>query len=328
MQVIDYFKKELTKSQNFDFEKLALQIFEFQAQKNEVYKQYIQFLGINQRKIQKTSQIPFLPIEFFKNQNVRTIKNPNFHVFESSGTTGQQTSRHNVSDLDFYAQISVQIFEKYYGQITDYHILALLPSYLERQNSSLVYMVQTFMKKSDPDSGFFLNNLEELREKIKKLAKSPKKILLIGVTFALLELAKTELPELKNAIVMETGGMKGRGKELLREELHQILKNAFHCKQIHSEYGMTELLSQAYAKENAFFEIPKSMKVFIREMDDPFAINQSKTGGLNIIDLANLESCCFLETKDIARINAEGTHFQIMGRYDASDIRGCNLLVL
>jgi len=366
---IQILKQKVLNLQDQDFDDLALEIFRFQAQHNLVYKKYIQSLHIQADAVNNIEQIPFLPIEFFKTQTIVTGENPIKTTFESSGTTGQNTSRHHVSDPDFYLQIAEQIFEKFYGKLSDFQILALLPSYLERSNSSLVYMVEHFIKKSNnPNSGFFLNDYEKLAKVLKGdkreetreskqeiIARSANnlkseipnpqspKTLLIGVTFALLDFAEsgTEgvdlsfLKDRNNLIVMETGGMKGRRKELLREEVHEILTEAFHVDTIHSEYGMTELLSQGYSSGEGVFELPVSMKILLRDVNDPFSyVQNARSGGINVIDLANIDSCCFIETKDLGaeireqRIGDRGQRkFQILGRFDNSDIRGCNLMI-
>lgn len=336
------------------FEELALEVFRFQASNNFTYKEYLHFLKVNPLKINRLEKIPFLPIQFFKYHKIITDAAPTQMIFESSGTTGDITSKHFVSDLPFYEYLSQKIFEQFYGPLNDFHILALLPSYLERNNSSLVYMVQSFIYRTfSRESGFYLNNTQELIQKFRQLAdgrrsanqQSNRKILLIGVTFALLDLAESDedLTFIKSfkdrLIVMETGGMKGRRKELLREEVHEILMKAFGVEKIHSEYGMTELLSQGYSKGDGIFELPKTMKVLLREINDPFKIistlkgisRKNKTitrGGINVIDLANIDSCSFIETQDLGTYNTENQSFSIIGRFDNSDIRGCNLMVV
>ncbi|MDP5139852.1 MAG: acyl transferase [Spirosomaceae bacterium] len=330
------------------FEQLALEIFHFQAVQNPVYRKYIEYLGIKPSNIQRVGQIPCLPISFFKTQRVLTGNTEPQLVFESSGTTGQTPSRHYVSDLPFYEAHSQQIFEQMYGSLLDYHVLALLPSYLERNNSSLVYMVQRFIYHSySPSSGFYLKNTRELLKKLEALVQDSRKILLLGVTFALLDLAENDesldfIRENKDKfIIMETGGMKGKRKELLREEVHEILTENFGVSKIHSEYGMTELLSQGYSKGDGIFTLPPSMKVLLREVNDPFtylpsfAIGEKanpnqrmKTGGINVIDLANIDSCCFIETQDLGSFTPDYSGFKVLGRFDNSDVRGCNLMVL
>ena len=314
---------------NFNFEEIALQLFEFQYTHNLVYKQFVDYLKINVSNVQTVQQIPFLPIEFFKTHRIISGNAEPQKIFESSGTTGQITSKHLVTDLKLYEESFEKGFEQFYGNIEDWTILALLPSYLERDTSSLVYMVDDLIKKSkNPNSGFFLNNLDELAVKIKSNISNPKsQILLIGVTFALLDFADQFPMDLSDVIIMETGGMKGRREEITRDEVHAILTKAFNVKTIHSEYGMTELLSQGYSKGNGIFETPKWMKILKRDIYDPFHITETKgRGGLNVIDLANIYSCAFIATQDLVNIISD-TEFEILGRIDNSDIRGCNLMV-
>ncbi len=323
------------------FEELSLEVFRFQATTNYIYKEYLQHLGIRINEINRLEKIPFLPIQFFKYHTILSDDAIPQITFESSGTTGASTSKHFVSDLPFYEYLSQKIFEQFYGPLTDFHILALLPSYLERNNSSLVYMVQNFIYRSySQESGFYLKNTRELIEKLKQLTNSNRKILLIGVTFALLDLAESEedlsfLAQLKDKIViMETGGMKGRRRELLREEVHKILTDTLGVGQIHSEYGMTELLSQGYSKGEGIFELPETMKILLRDVNDPFKIlNTSRQareqvrGGINVIDLGNIDSCSFIETQDLGAISTQNQSFSVIGRFDNSDIRGCNLML-
>ncbi len=332
------------------FERLALEVFHFQFDTNPVYQSYVRHLGVRRESVNRLEKIPFLPVEFFKTQQVISGPLAPQLVFESSGTTGSDTSRHYVADLPFYELLSQKIFEQFYGPLTDYHIFALLPSYLERNNSSLVYMIRNFIYRSfSRESGFFLNNADEMLKVIEEVSKrhNPRrKILLIGVTFALLDIAenKTLAGRFRalegELIVMETGGMKGRRREMLREEVHETLTNALGVDRIHSEYGMTELLSQGYSSGEGFFDLPPSMKVLLREINDPFTYLPSfsigstepvkyrgKTGGVNVIDLANIDSCAFIETKDLGSFSDDYKHFRIMGRFDNSDLRGCNLMV-
>jgi hypothetical protein len=274
-------------------------------------------------------EIPFLPIQFFKSHKVLSSQKPIERTFSSSGTTGSITSKHYITDISFYEKSFRKGFEQFYGNIEDYVILALLPSYLEREGSSLIYMVDALIKQSNhKESGFYLNNLSELNETLLKLESQGKQTLLIGVSFALLDFIETYSFKLKYTLVMETGGMKGRRKELVRSELHSILKQGFGVENIHSEYGMTELLSQAYSRGDGIFECPNWMKVFVRDPEDALTIlDPKKTGGINVIDLANVNSCSFIATQDLGKINQDGT-FEIVGRFDHSDIRGCNLMVL
>ena len=331
-----------------NFEKLALDVFKYQYAQNSVYRSYVDCLNKDIKKIDRLEKIPFLPIEFFKTHQIISGNAEPQMVFESSGTTSANTSRHFVSDLPFYELLSRKTFEAFYGPLTDYHIFALLPSYLERNNSSLVYMVQNFIFHSYSQyGGFFLENTVEMVNQMKEAAQDGRKILLIGVTFGLLDLAENEslMREIRGIsdkiIVMETGGMKGRRKEMVRDELHEVLKVAYGVKAIHSEYGMTELLSQGYSKGEGVFELPQYMKILLREINDPFTYLPSfalgephqevkyrgKTGGINVIDLANLDSCAFIETKDLGSFTEDYQMFKVMGRFDNSDIRGCNLML-
>ncbi len=311
------------------FNKTALELFHFQSENCTVYREFLNFLKINVSDVTRIHQIPFLPIQFFKSHQILSSKETVQRVFLSSGTTGNTQSKHYITDLSIYAESFTKGFENFYGSIEDYTVLALLPSYLERDGSSLIYMVNNFIKNSNkPKSGFYLNNLEELHKNLLELDKNNEKVLLIGVSFALLDLVETFNFKLKNTIIMETGGMKGRRKELIREELHQILCNGFGVKKIHSEYGMTELLSQAYSKGDGIFECPPWMKVLARDTEDALTIlPEGKSGGINIIDLANINSCSFIATKDLGKTYTNGT-FEVLGRFDDSDIRGCNLMVL
>jgi hypothetical protein len=343
MKVNTRFKEALftlgsTQPSSAEFVDLALQVFRYQAVHNPIYRDYLHYLRRDANQINRLEEIPFLPIEFFKHHPILT-NNPSVEtIFESSGTTGQTRSRHFVADPAGYLSISEQIFEQSYGPLSQFHVLALLPSYLERKNSSLVYMVQHFIEKSQSDcSGFFLHNVDELVDVLYTLAQSTerpcRKVLLIGVTFALLDLAESgqdwsflrHIPEL---IVMETGGMKGRREELLREEVHEILTQAFHVDAIHSEYGMTELLSQAYSKGEGIFGLPPTMRILLRDVNDPFSIDHSRrNGGINVVDLANIDSCAFIETKDLGSFADANGGFRVLGRFDNSDIRGCNLML-
>ena len=313
-----------------DFNALALKVFQYQYQCNATYHQYVSALKLNLNDITHYSQIPFLPIEFFKTQQVVCNDlSENAICFSSSGTTGQITSKHYVNDISIYETSFAKGFEKFYGNPSDYCILALLPNYLERTGSSLVYMFNNLIEKSQHNlSGFYLNNLTDLVNTITTLKQTGQKTILLGVTYALLDLADLNVGLTDNFMVMETGGMKGRRKELLKEELHFILKTKFGISSIHSEYGMTELLSQAYSKGNGLFESPNWMKIMIRDINDPFTyVKNQKSGGVNVIDLANINSCSFIETKDLGRINQD-SNFEILGRFDTSDIRGCNLMAL
>lgn len=312
-----------------EFEKMALEIFQFQAKNNLVYKEFLTHLHIDTQNINKIEKIPFLPIQFFKSHKVVSSKLTAQRIFLSSGTTGSEQSMHFVTDLGIYEESFTKGFEHFYGAISEYTVLALLPSYLERDGSSLIYMVNDFIQKSkNGKSGFYLNNLEELAQNLAELDKKNEKILLIGVSFALLDLVEKHKFQLNNTIVMETGGMKGRRKELIRSALHQILSEGFGVDNIHSEYGMTELLSQAYSKGNGIFECPPWMKILMRDTEDALTIlPEGKSGGINIIDLANSNSCSFIATQDLGKTYTNGT-FEVLGRFDNSDIRGCNLMVI
>ncbi len=311
------------------FIKKSLQIFHYQYDKNLLYRDFVDLLGVNPNSIDTLEQIPFLPISFFKSHAIITGHKKEEKTFLSSGTTGTTPSKHLVSDLKIYEKSFRLGFYQFYGAVSDYTILALLPNYLERKGSSLIYMVDHLIKESkSADSGFYLHDLKGLAKKLIKLDKQGKKVLLIGVSFALLDLIDFLQFNLKNTLIMETGGMKGRRKEMIREELHQILCKGFGVGKIHSEYGMTELLSQAYSHGNGIFSTPPWMHVFVRDTEEAQRIlPNGKVGGLNIIDLANVYSCPFIATQDLGKTHANGT-FEIVGRFDNSDIRGCNLLVV
>jgi phenylacetate-coenzyme A ligase PaaK-like adenylate-forming protein len=312
------------------FESVALEVFRFQYQNCKVYDQFCSHLHKSPENIKSLEDIPFLPIEFFKSHRVLSSKELIQKTFTSSGTTGLQTSKHHITNLELYHQNAIQIFENTYGNLKDYAILALLPSYLEREGSSLVHMVNHFINKSKQvESGFFLDNINDLHQKILALEKKGQKTLLIGVSFALLDFVETFQMKLNHTIVMETGGMKGRRKEMIREELHHKLKQGFGVKDIHSEYGMTELLSQAYSKGHGIYNLPDTMQIFIRDPEDPLSLYKSpeKIGGINVIDLANINSCAFIATQDLGQ-NVKKNQIKIMGRFDNSDVRGCSLLTL
>ena len=306
------------------FEKRALRLFKEQSQKCLPYHQYLKLLKTDVESISSLAKIPFLPIQFFKTHSIIANGKKPAIRFSSSGTTGMERSQHLVADLSIYEYSFRTAFELFYGDIEKHRFIALLPSYLEREGSSLIYMCEDFIKRTKhPQSGFYLNNLDELSE----IIKEDKPTILLGVTYALLDLAKLGPFQLNNTIIMETGGMKGKRKEMLKDELHQTLSNAYGVDLIHSEYGMTELLSQAYSKGNGRFSTPHWMRVFSRDIEDPFSLtNNGKTGGLNIIDLANINSCAFIATQDLGRVYTDQT-FEVLGRFEQSDIRGCNLLV-
>ncbi|MFM7015337.1 MAG: acyl transferase [Bacteroidota bacterium] len=306
----------------------ALAVFRYQATHVEVYKRYVELLGVEIEAVQHYSQIPFLPISLFKTQSVLANQVAPEITFTSSGTTGMITSQHHVANLALYQESFMKAFHDFYGPVEDYCIIGLLPAYLERSGSSLVYMVNQLIHKSNNQhSGFYLNQYKELQELLAQLKLQNQKTILFGVTFALLDMAENFSVDFPELIVMETGGMKGRRREMVREELHKVLAKGFGVKKIHSEYGMTELLSQAYSKGEGLFKCPPWMKILVREMNDPkqFVIN-GVTGGVNVIDLANYYSCSFIATQDLGKIHP-GNQFEIIGRFDHADLRGCNLMV-
>jgi hypothetical protein len=312
-----------------EFESLALEIFRFQAAHNELYGSFINELHIDPETVNSISGIPFLPISFFKSHPIVTTRFTPELVFESSGTTGTVNSRHQVKTLAVYRNSFVKGFEHFYGPIADWCIIGLLPSYLERQHSSLVYMVDEMIRISkSPESGFYLYDFARLAQVLETLEQRGQKTLLIGVTFGLLDFSEQFKMTLKSTIIMETGGMKGRRRELTRDEVHDQLKESFGAKAIHAEYGMTELLSQAYSKGDGLFECAPSMRVLLREEDDPFSLSTDvgKSGLINVIDLANIYSCSFIATDDIGRMHEDG-RFEVLGRLDNSDLRGCSLMV-
>jgi hypothetical protein len=312
-----------------EFTEVALAVFKHQFIHNKVYRSFCDLLYIHPSSVLAVEEIPFLPIQFFKSREVLSSLDEVQEIFTSSGTTGSSISKHLVTDINLYKESYLKGFSHFYGNIEEYTLLALLPNYLEREGSSLVFMVADLIQKSKkPESGFYLDNMQELVEKLTELDKTGQKTLLIGVSFALLDLIEMQQFNLKNTTIMETGGMKGRRKELVREELHAILKDGFGVTEIHSEYGMTELLSQGYSKGNGLFETPPWMKILTRDTEDALSINASgKNGGINVIDLANYNSCSFIATQDLGKVHENGT-FEIIGRFDNSDIRGCNLMVL
>ncbi|TBR19935.1 MAG: acyl transferase [Chitinophagaceae bacterium] len=315
------------------FETLALEVFQFQYQKNTVYKAFVDALGVNPSAVNSVEKIPFLPIQFFKTHKITTTSFEAEAVFESSGTTQLIRSKHFVKSLQLYQQSFITGFENIYGSLSNYCVLGLLPSYLEQKNSSLVFMVNNFIQKSNhPESGFYLYDFENLANTLKKLEKEKQKTLLLGVSFALLDFAAQFPIPLQHTIVMETGGMKGRQEEITRASLHAVLKKSFQSETIHSEYGMTELLSQAYSAGAGIFNCPQWMKILIREKEDPLQIvntKQGKTGlgAFNIIDLANVYSCSFIATEDVGNFFGE-KKFELLGRLDNSELRGCSQLVI
>ena len=313
--------------QKHGFEQLALEVFQLQASENRLYRSFIQALEIDAGRVSNVASIPFLPVSFFKNHDVATGSFVPDVVFESSGTTQTGNSRHLVKSADLYRRSFINAFELFYGSPESWCIIGLLPSYLERQNSSLVMMVNDLVNLSKhAESGFYLNELEKLAKVLQKNEASKQKTLLIGVTFALLDFAEQYKFPLKHTTVMETGGMKGRRKEITRVEVHEILKDAWQLNSVHSEYGMTELLSQAYSSGDGLFRCPPWMKIILRDEDDPLTVKVSTTSGLiNVIDLANIHSCAFIATDDIGKLYTDGS-FEVIGRMDSSDVRGCSLM--
>jgi len=322
-------KDKILAVSHIEMDDLALEIFEYQYNQNPVYRQYADAVGKTPSTVDSIYQIPFLPIRFFKSH---AVQNGSFEpevVFESSGTTGSQTSRHYIKDTILYKDVFSKAFRLFYGEPSNYCIIGLLPSYLERKNSSLVFMVDELIKQSaHASSGFYLNEYAKLKEVISDLEQKAQPALLIGVTFGLLDFAELYIQggqPLKHTTIIETGGMKGRRQEMVREEMHAVLKEAFKVPFIHSEYGMTELISQAWSHGNGIFKTPPWMKIIMRDEEDPFHLHNEGTGAINIIDLGNINSCSFIATDDIGRLHSNG-QFEVMGRLDNSDLRGCSLL--
>lgn len=311
---------------NENFENLALSIFKLQFEQIEVYQEYCKIMGKSPDSVQSLSDIPFLPIDIFKTHHVISKSAIPELIFESSATTGQTTSKHQIIDVSIYETSFLKTFKMFYGAPDEYIFLALLPSYLERKNSSLVYMTDRLIKESkNTQSGFFMNNFEELNNQIQLSKNSEKKIFLIGVTYALLDFSEQYAQDLSNATVMETGGMKGRRKEMVRDEIHTFLRNKLKVEKVHSEYGMTELLSQAYSKGDGVFCCPPWMKVFVRDSYDPTQFSETGSGGMNVIDLANVNSCSFIATGDLGRKTNKDS-FEVLGRLQDTEVRGCNLM--
>ncbi|HSV89143.1 MAG TPA: hypothetical protein VLH61_10930 [Bacteroidales bacterium] len=310
------------------FARMALEVFAYQYENNTVYCSFCDALKRTPQSVKSLNHIPFLPVSFFQNNRVVAFDGREEKVFTSSGTTGTNLSKHFIYDLLIYERSFSLGFELFYGNPNQYAILALLPGYLERSDSSLIYMTDALIRKgANPASGFYLHNLDKLATTLQHLKKAGQRIILIGVSFALLDLAEKFPVKIPGAIIMETGGMKGKRKELVREELHEILKKAFGVETIHSEYGMTELLSQAYSMGNGIFACPPWMKVLICDVNDPLSLaGFGKTGGINIIDLANIHSCSFIATQDLGKAQPNG-QFEVLGRFDHSAVRGCNLMV-
>lgn len=311
------------------FNKKALEIFKFQFENNTVYRSFCDLLSKHPSDIQNIEDIPFLPIECFKTHNVVSSKKEIQQTFTSSGTTGSVVSQHHVADLNLYRTSFQKGFAQFYGNIKDYTILALLPSYLEREGSSLIYMVDEMIQESKHSkSGFYLNDFKSLKETLLELESKKQQTILIGVSYALLDLIDYHKFDLKYTIIMETGGMKGQRKELIKSELHRLLREGFGVNNIHSEYGMTELLSQAYSSGKGLFSSPPWMSILIRDSEDALTILPSgQSGGLNVIDLANIYSCSFIATQDLGKLHNNG-QFELLGRFDQSDIRGCNLMLI
>ena len=313
---------------NIEFNDIALEIFHFQFENNLLYRSFVKNCSIDIHQINQYQQIPFLPIEFYKSHKVMSGHFKPEAIFTSSGTTGTTASKHFIKQIELYCNSFLKTFDVFFGSPEEYVILALLPSYLEQEGSSLVYMVESLVKKSkNSDSGFFLHNYDELFALLSKLKDQDKKVILYGVTYALLDLAEQFPFDFPGLMIIETGGMKGKRGEMVREELHVVLKQAFGLKNICSEYGMTELLSQAYSTGDGVYTSPPWMKILIRDTNDPFSLlPDGKTGGINVIDLANIHSCSFIATQDLGKIYIDG-RFEVLGRFDNSDVRGCNLMV-
>ncbi len=311
-----------------EFEKIALAIFQYQYKNVKVYQEFCNLLKVQPNQIKSINDIPFLPIQFFKSHHVITEDSKYETIFTSSGTTGSVTSKHYIKDLEIYKNSFSKAFNFFFSSPENITILALLPNYLERTGSSLVYMVDDLIQKSNNiNSGFYLKNIPALIEKLEYLEKTNQKTILLGVSYALLDLIETKQFQLKNTIIMETGGMKGRRKEMIKDELHAVLKKGFGVSTIYSEYGMTELLSQAYSKGNGVYNCPPWMRILTRDPEDAQTLVYNKTGGINVIDLANINSCSFIATQDLGKVKKDGS-FEILGRFDDSDIRGCNLMML
>lgn len=328
MQRQNYIERIFSIRNSEEFSNLALELFRYQAKECSIYKDYIQLLKIAPDSVNSIEKIPFLPIEFFKSHEVKSGEFSAESVFTSSGTTGQTVSKHHVKDLALYEQSFTKTFHLFYGNEKDMVILALLPSYLERTGSSLIYMCESLIKSgANPLSGFYLNEHSQLLSVLQKCKAEKRKTLLIGVTFGLLDFAENIHESFPDLVVMETGGMKGRREEWVRAQVHQYLVEHLGVEKIHSEYGMTELLSQAYSDGDGLFVCPPWMKVLRREVTDPFEINSNSGGGaINIIDLTNFDSCAFIATQDLGKLHSGGK-FEILGRYDHAEVRGCNLMV-
>jgi len=322
------FTRKLYSVNDTTFQDIALELFQFQASANPIYREFIKHLGLSVSEISSVGQIPYLPISFFKTHLIQTEQWVPETIFTSSGTTKNGLSRHAVPDLQFYLRHAVRCFEHFFGPVTNYHFLALLPSYLERQGSSLIAMMDYFMRQSNSeDSAFYLNDYPGLVEKLRLLKNDSRKIILWGVSFALLDLAEKYALDVGNCLVFETGGMKGKRREITKNEMREVLKAKINVKSLFSEYGMTELLSQAYSRDNNTLICPPWMRIICRDITDPQTKGLlSETGGINVIDLANWRTISFIETEDLGKVYPDGS-FEILGRLDNSDLRGCNLLI-
>lgn len=334
MKLLNSFKKKSAETNSTTFSSLALELFQYQAKSCDVYQKYLKFLDIDARMINDVYQIPCMPIDFFKWHEVKTSQWEAESLFLSSGTTGVTRSAHAIEDVGYYLDNSKNIFETMYGPLSENVFFALLPSYQEQGHSSLVRMVDFFIEKSQSadQGGFYFNRPKELIDALQEaLATSDKEVILFGVGYALLdlcELAQSMDVRLDDLTIIETGGMKGRRKDMVKSEFYTMLKQSLGDIRIHSEYGMTELLSQAYSTDGQFYRMPDQMRILIRDTEDPFAyLPNGRVGGINVIDLANVHSCAFIETRDLGRVFSEVT-FEILGRLDNSDIRGCNLMVV
>ncbi len=328
MDTFKSFSSQIYTVNNYSFKDIAISLFQYQAIHNPIYKRYIQNLSIDIKKIDSLEEIPYLPIAFFKNQIIKSGDWNEEVCYTSSGTTNaSSTSKHYVKNIKFYLDHAEKCFSYFFGELTNYHFLAFLPSYLERSNSSLIAMMQSFITKSQSSySGFYLHNVDKLLADLETLRGQNKKVILWGVSFALLDLAEKHKPDLSHCLVFETGGMKGKRKEITRQELHAALQKGLNVDLIYSEYGMTELLSQAYSMGSSF-KCPPYIKILARDVTDPFKVGLvGETGALNVIDLANQHSIAFIETEDIGKVFQNGS-FEVLGRMDNSEMRGCNLLI-
>lgn len=329
MRLKDMEKEIFSIKTKSDFEVMALKIFQFQYENNAIYRNFVDFMKIDSSSIKSISQIPFLPIELFKNHKIVSGDFCEEALFLSSGTGSMSRSKHYVKSLQLYENSFMKSFEIFFGNVDEYSVFALLPSYIEQGNSSLVYMVEKIIEKSRKGvGGFYLHDFEKLSSDLKEVKSKGLKVFLIGVTYALLDFSEKFAMDLSDAIIVETGGMKGRKEEMLKSELHSILKTKFGVSKIYSEYGMAELLSQAWSEGEGVFRNPPWMKILVREETDPLNVSETQgRGGINIIDLANLYSCSFIETQDLGKLHSDGS-FEILGRFSGSDVRGCSLLAL